>query len=168
MKMLLYTCCFHTTKSLAGISENRQKMIPALQTLQSPCNLQLYSLVLCYFCNFHVYRAALTCILTINYLERIYLKASTHFLINLHHLFQTLRLMKCKGLFLNASCYTYAISLWLCWAYPSSFNADTIVTLILFPAAALKEIKLLQFSDLLFARKIYPVYRKQVDRSLLW
>lgn len=69
--------------------------------------------------------------------------------------------MKCKGLFLNASCYTYAISFWLCWAYPSSFNADTIVRLILFPAAALKEIKLLQFSDLLFARKIYPVYRKQ-------
>lgn len=60
------------------------------------------------------------------------------------------------------SCYQPLIALGL----SSSFNADTIVRLTLFSAAAFKQIKLLQFSDLLFARKIYTVYGKQVACSI--
>lgn len=74
--------------------------------------------------------------------------------------------MKCKRLFLNVRSYVHAISLWLHLVYPSIFNADKIVILFLVSATSLKK-KLLQFSDFMFARKMYSGYGKQshFDRS---
>lgn len=79
--------------------------------------------------------------------------------------------MKCKRPFSGVRRYVYAISLWLHLVYPSIFNADKIVILILFSATALKEMKLLQFNDFLFTRKMCSAYGKQwhFDRSsVLW